>query len=54
VQLVYLLATAAPFDVWEQRCDCATSGEGKGTDEMDWQVGNACWVAYCTPIKAIT
>ena len=39
MQLVYLLATAAAFDVWERRRYCvrATSGEGKGTDKMDQQ-----------------
>jgi len=37
VQLVYLLAMAAAFDVWRRRHDCAMSGEGKGTDEMDRQ-----------------
>jgi len=48
VPLVYLLATAAAFDVWERRHDCATMGEGKATDEMDWQ----CTVQWpCMPIK---
>jgi len=37
VQLVYLLAMAAAFNVSERRRDCARSGEGKGTDEMDRQ-----------------
>jgi len=37
VQLLYLLATAAAFDVWEQRHKCASMGEGKGIDEMDRQ-----------------
>jgi len=37
VQLAYLLATAAAFDVSERWRDCVTSGEGKGTDEMDRQ-----------------
>jgi len=35
VPLVYLLATAAAFDVWERRHDCATMGEGKAEKRRD-------------------
>jgi len=48
MQLVYLLATAAAFDVWERQHDGATRGEGEG-NRQDGAAMHGMWP--CTPIK---
>jgi len=44
MQLVYLLATAAEFDVWGKWRDCMTSGK----EGNKWGGGYTWYVAYCT------
>jgi len=55
VQVVDSLATAAAFDVWERRDGAIVCVQRavRGREQTRW-TGSARWVAYSTPIKAIT